>query len=180
MADKPAPKKPAPNKPEPKKPAHDRQAMLEALATLSVDASSPDGAVSVSVNTDGVMTRLRMGAAASRMSPAEIADAVMRTYQEAQQGSAKRSAELMAPIGSAGYLADRLRWRLGFTPSFQQAGGTVSPDSPVSRRTPAGSGNAVLKDRSEEPAEPAKDERSGPAETDDEYYDQGLRYRPSW
>ncbi|MFI9449216.1 YbaB/EbfC family nucleoid-associated protein [Amycolatopsis sp. NPDC052450] len=164
-------------KPAPKKPANDRQAMLEALAALSVDASSPDGAVSVSVNTDGVMTRLRVTEAVSRMSPAEIADAVMRTYQEAQQESAKRSAKLMAPIGNAGYITDRLRWRVGFTPSFQQAGETVTPESPISRRTPAVTENVVLKDRSEEPAGPAQSE---PAESDDQYYEQGLRYRPSW
>ncbi|MEV6906375.1 YbaB/EbfC family nucleoid-associated protein [Amycolatopsis sp. NPDC051071] len=168
------------DKPAPKKPPADRQAMLEALAALSVDASSPDGAVSVSVNTDGVMTRLRMSEAASRMSPAEIADAVMRTYQEAQQGSAKRSAELMAPIGNAGYLTDRLRWRLGFTPSFQETGETVTPVSPISRRAPVSTKNVVLRNRSGEPAGPADDERSGPAESDDEYYEQGLRYRPSW
>ncbi|HET6288587.1 MAG TPA: YbaB/EbfC family nucleoid-associated protein [Amycolatopsis sp.] len=167
------------DKPAPKKPADDRQAMLEALATLSVDASSPDGAVSVSVNTDGVMTRLRVSEAVSRMSPAEIADAVMRTYQEAQQGSAKRSAKLMAPIGNAGYITDRLRWRLGFTPAFQQSGETVTPDSPVSRQPSVATENVVLKDRSEEPAGPAKDEPE-PAESDDQYYEQGLRYRPSW
>ncbi|QXV60625.1 hypothetical protein CVV72_28940 [Amycolatopsis sp. TNS106] len=151
--------------------------MLEALAALSVEASSPDGAVSVSVNTDGVMTRLRVSEAVSRMSPAEIADTVMRTYQEAQQGSAKRSAELMAPIGNAGYITDRLRWRLGFTPSFQETGETVAP---VSRRPPASTENVVLKDRSEEPAGPAGDELPEPAESDDQYYEQGLRYRPSW
>ncbi|WP_233598680.1 YbaB/EbfC family nucleoid-associated protein [Amycolatopsis sp. WAC 01375] len=165
-------------KPAPKKPANDRQAMLEALAALSVDASSPDGAVSVSVNTDGVMTRLRVTEAVSRMSPAEIADAVMRTYQEAQQESAKRSAKLMAPIGNAGYITDRLRWRVGFTPSFQETGETVTP--PVPRRIPAVTENVVLKDRSEEPAGPAEDEQPEPAESDDQYYEQGLRYRPSW
>ncbi|MFK0243285.1 YbaB/EbfC family nucleoid-associated protein [Amycolatopsis azurea] len=165
------------DKPAPKKPPADRQAMLEALAALSVDASSPDGAVSVSVNTDGVMTRLRVSDSASRMSPAEIADAVMRTYQEAQQGSAKRSAELMAPIGNAGYITDRLRWRLGFTPSYQDTGETASP---APRRAPAETENVVLKDRSEEPAGPDKDEQSVPAESDDQYYEQGLRYNPSW
>ncbi|WP_328701635.1 YbaB/EbfC family nucleoid-associated protein [Amycolatopsis pittospori] len=168
------------DKPAPKKPAADRQAMLEALATLSVDASSPDGAVSVSVNTDGVMTRLRVSDAVSRLSPAEIADTVMRTYQEAQQESAKRSAELMAPIGNAGYITDRLRWRRGFTPSLQETGETAAPASPVSRRTPAGAENVVLKDRSEEPAGSAQDEGAEPAESDDQYYEQGLRYRPSW
>jgi len=165
------------DKPAAKKPPADRQEMLEALATLSVDASSPDGAVSVSVNTDGVMTRLRVGDSAARMSPAEIADVVMRTYQEAQQGSAKRSAELMAPIGNAGYITDRLRWRLGFTPSYQDTG---EPASPAPRRALAETENVVLKDRSEEPAGPDQNEQSAPAESDDQYYEQGLRYNPSW
>lgn len=164
------------------KPPNDRQAMVEALAALSVDASSPDGAVSVSVNTDGVMTRLRLSDAVSGMSPAEIADTVMRTYLEAQQGSAWRSAELMAPLGNAGYLTDRLRWRVAFEPTFQ---GTAEPlprtdESPAPRRRQPAAGNAVLKDRSEEPAGPSPEEQSEPSESDDEYYEQGLRYKPAW
>lgn len=176
MADKKPPNAPA------IKPPADRQAMVDALAALSVDASSPDGAVSVSVNTDGVMTRLRLGNAVSGMSPAEIADTVMRTYLEAQQGSARRSAELMAPLGNAGYLTDRLRWRVAFAPTFQGDSEPVrrTEEAPAPRRSPRVVENAVLKDRSEEPAGPAPEGGSAQAESDDEYYEQGLRYKPAW
>lgn len=171
----------ADNKPAPAaKPPSDRQAMVEALAALSVDASSPDGAVSVSVNTDGVMTRLRLGNAVSGMSPAEIADTVMRTYLEAQQGSARRSAELLAPLGNAGYLTDRLRWRVEFTPTFQGTAEPVQRESPPPRRRQAEAGNAVLRDRSEEPAGPLPEDQPESPESDDEYYAQGLRYKPAW
>ncbi len=94
----------------------DRDALLGELAALSATATSADGAVSLSVNTDGVLTRLRLTDAVSRMSPDEIADAVLRTYVEAQRDSAKRTGQLLAPLGSGGYLMDRLRWRVQFEP----------------------------------------------------------------
>jgi DNA-binding protein YbaB len=153
--------------------------MVAALSQLSVDATSPDGAVSVSVNTDGVLTRLRLNDAVSGMSPDEIADAVLRTYVQAQRESAQRSGELMAPLGNAGYLMDRLRWRLSFKPDFQVAAEPAPPSAPAApRRKRPDAENAVLKDRT---SDPAPTTRSGkPAESDDEYYEQGLRYDSAW
>ena len=95
----------------------DREALLSELSALSASATSDDGAVSLSVNTDGVLTRLRLTDAVSGMSPAQIADAVLRTYVEAQRESAKRTGELLAPLGSGGYLMDRLRWRMQYSPA---------------------------------------------------------------
>jgi len=164
----------------------DRAAMVAALAALSVEATSPDGAISVSVNTDGVLTRLRVGEAAGRMSPTEIANAVLRTYSQAQRDSAVRSAELLAPLGNAGYLTDRLRWRTEFRPDLQSA-----PERPSAReatgassghagsRNPRDARNEYLKDRSVpgydlvppipavEPPEPA----------DDNWYEEGFRVK---
>ncbi|MDT7798199.1 MAG: hypothetical protein QOI78_1632 [Actinomycetota bacterium] len=75
-------------------PKPDRDALLSELSALSATATSADGAVSLSVNTDGVMTGLRLTDAVSRMSPAEIADAVLRTYVRgpARLGEADRAA----------------------------------------------------------------------------------------
>src|SRR3954449_3950105 len=95
----------------------DRDALLAELEALSATATSADGAVALSVNTDGVLTRLRLTDAVSGMSPSEIADAVLRTYVEAQRESAKRTGQLLAPLGSGGYLMDRLRGRVQYEPA---------------------------------------------------------------
>ncbi|WP_370949021.1 YbaB/EbfC family nucleoid-associated protein [Amycolatopsis sp. cg5] len=146
-------------------PKPDRAAMVAALSALSVDSASPDGAVAVSVNTDGVMTSLRLSDAIRRLSPDEIADLVVRTYVDAQRKSAERSAELMRPLGNAGYLADRLRWRLNFEPAPQA----------VERRAPVD--KAILRDRSAD--DPPRPSNTVP-ETDDEWYDKGMRFDPAW
>jgi hypothetical protein len=149
-------------------PKPDRDALLTELSTLSATATSADGAVSLSVNTDGVLTRLRLTDAVSRMSPAEIADAVLRTYVEAQRDSAKRTGQLLAPLGSGGYLMDRLRWRVQYEPA---------PPPPVAAPKPVEQDNAVLKDRSEESPAPAP--KSGPS-TDDDWYGKGMRFEQAW
>ncbi|GLY35717.1 hypothetical protein Amsp01_017410 [Amycolatopsis sp. NBRC 101858] len=147
-------------------PKPDRETLLGELAALSATATSADGAVSLSVNTDGVLTRLRLTDAVSRMSPDEIADAVLRTYVEAQRDSAKRTGQLLAPLGSGGYLMDRLRWRVQFEPA---------PPPAVTRHEERT--DAVLKDRSEDvtPAAPPP----GPT-ADDDFYRQGPRMDQAW
>jgi hypothetical protein len=147
-------------------PKPDRDALLGELSALSATATSADGAVSLSVNTDGVLTRLRLSDAVSRMSPDEIADAVLRTYVEAQRDSAKRTGELLAPLGSGGYLMDRLRWRMRFEPA---------PSPPVPQREERT--GSVLKDRSTEA--PAAAPPPGPV-ADDDFYRQGPRMDQAW
>jgi DNA-binding protein YbaB len=151
-------------------PKPDRESLLSELAALSATATSADGAVSLSVNTDGVLTRLRLTDAVSRMSPDEIADAVLRTYVEAQRDSAKRTGQLLAPLGSGGYLMDRLRWRVQFEPAP-----APSPSPAVTRREERT--DAVLKNRSEDvtPAAPPP----GPV-ADDDFYRQGPRMGQAW
>jgi hypothetical protein len=145
----------------------DREALLAELSALSATATSPDGAVSLSVNTDGVMTRLRLSDEVTRMSAAEISDLVMATYVKAQRESAERTARLMLPMGIAGYLVDRLKWRAKFEPNPQKA----AEPAPSPRAEPGGT---VLQDRSEAPApEPAP---SGPV-SDDEWYVLGAGTR---
>jgi DNA-binding protein YbaB len=147
-------------------PKPDREALLDELSALSATATSADGAVSLSVNTDGVLIRLRLSDAVSRMSPDEIADAVLRTYVEAQRDSAKRTGELLAPLGSGGYLMDRLRWRMQFEPA---------PAPPVPQREERT--GSVLKDRSAEA--PAVAPPPGPV-ADDDFYRQGPRMDQAW
>jgi DNA-binding protein YbaB len=149
-------------------PKPDREALLDELSALSATATSADGAVSLSVNTDGVLTRLRLSDAVSRMSPDEIADAVLRTYVEAQRDSAKRTGELLAPLGSGGYLMDRLRWRMRFEPA-------PAPSSSVPQREERT--DSVLKDRSAEA--PAVAPPPGPV-ADDDFYRQGPRMDQAW
>ncbi|WP_290058637.1 YbaB/EbfC family nucleoid-associated protein [Amycolatopsis solani] len=147
----------------------DRDALLAELSALSATATSGDGAVSLSVNTDGVLTRLQLTDAVSGMSPAEIADAVLRTYVSAQRESAKRTGQLLAPLGSGGYLMDRLRWRVQFEPA--------PPAAPPAAPQPEPD-DAVLKDRSTE-APAAAAPPSGPV-PDDDYYGKGMRFEQAW
>jgi hypothetical protein len=149
----------------------DREALLSELSALSASATSDDGAVSLSVNTDGVLTRLRLTDAVSGMSPAQIADAVLRTYVEAQRESAKRTGELLAPLGSGGYLMDRLRWRMQYSPAPAPSPSTSSPPPRHER------GGDVLQDRSEDA--PAAAPPAGP-EPDDDWYGKGPKFDQAW
>ncbi|MFJ7211738.1 YbaB/EbfC family nucleoid-associated protein [Amycolatopsis sp. NPDC098790] len=148
----------------------DRDALLTELSELSATATSDDGAVSLSVNTDGVLTRLRLTDAVSGMAPAEIADAVLRTYVDAQRESAKRTGQLLAQVGTGGYLMDRLRWRMQFEPPSVPV-----PAAPVSAASAPD--DVVLKDRSSDAAPEAPP--AGPV-ADDDWYDEGMRLGKAW
>jgi hypothetical protein len=152
----------------------DREALLAELSALSATATSADGAVSLSVNTDGVLTRLQLTDAVSRLSPSEIADAVLRTYVEAQRDSAKRTGQLLAPLGTGGYLMDRLRWRVQFEP----APVPVPVAAPAPASAPAADQDGkVLKDRSSDAAAAAPP--AGPV-PDDDWYAGGMRLDKAW
>ncbi|MGK3200616.1 YbaB/EbfC family nucleoid-associated protein [Amycolatopsis sp. MEPSY49] len=152
----------------------DREALLAELSALSATATSADGAVSLSVNTDGVLTRLRLTDAVSGMTPAEIADAVLRTYIDAQRESAQRTGQLLAQVGTGGYLMDRLRWRMQFEPTPPPV---FAPDSAAAPPASSEKDDAVLKDRSSDapPAAPP----AGPV-ADDDWYDKGMRLGKAW
>ncbi|SEF29368.1 Conserved DNA-binding protein YbaB [Amycolatopsis pretoriensis] len=147
----------------------DREALLAELSALSATATSADGAVSLSVNTDGVLTRLQLTDAVAGMAPAEIADVVLRTYNDAQQESAKRTGQLLAQVGTGGYLMDRLRWRVQFEPVFLPA--------PVPAVPSPAPDDVVLKDRSSDAAPAAPP--AGPV-GDDDWYDKGMRLGKAW
>ncbi|SEP01865.1 YbaB/EbfC family nucleoid-associated protein [Amycolatopsis saalfeldensis] len=158
-------------------PPPDRDSLVTALSALSADVTSPDGAAGVSVNTDGVLTALRLSDAVREMSPHEIAELVLRTYAEAQRISARRTGELLAPLGTTGYLMDRLRWRAGFSPEI--------PENEVAAEDPATGDSApgpafpgeYLRDRSGDVA-PAPPE-PGPV-ADEDWYGKGVRFDQAW
>jgi hypothetical protein len=176
----------------PAAPPPDRDSLVTALSTLSADVTSPDGAAGVSVNTDGVLTALHLSDAVRGMSPQEIAELVLLTYAEAQRVSARRTGELLAPLGTTGYLMDRLRWRAGFSPEIPEnepaagsadggAEGFAAEGSHAAGDSASEPASAVpgeyLRDRSAdavpEPPEP------GPV-ADEDWYEAGVRLDPAW
>ncbi|GAA3545895.1 hypothetical protein GCM10022222_31950 [Amycolatopsis ultiminotia] len=160
-------------------PNTEQERAVAALSALSLDQQSADGAVAVSVNTDGVLTRLRLGAEVTRMSPAEIANAVLRTYNQAQQDAALRTAELLAPLGVRGYVIDRLRWRAEFTPQpASEPAPTRTQGAHRMSRTARDAHNEYLKDRSApgyDLVPPIPPPETGPATDDDWFADGGVR-----
>jgi DNA-binding protein YbaB len=99
----------------------ERDELLKQLVAVSVDASTADGAVSVTVNTDGVLISLELGDSTRNMPPHELANAIIRTYTSAQRDAALRSGEILVHMGTEGYLMDRYRWRALHQPKLQQA-----------------------------------------------------------
>lgn len=116
--------------------AAERDELVAKLEAMSVDKHSPDGAVSVSVNTDGVLTSLRLGDGVARMSPSEIANAVLQTYSQAQRESAKRTGEALGPMAGKGYVGQRLVWRFRFQPEPQPPSTTTPRRAARPRRAP--------------------------------------------
>lgn len=99
-----------------------KRVLLEDLPTLSADASSSDGAVTVSVNADGLLTGLRLAESVASMPPAEVAEIVLRTYATAQADVARRAGDLLAPsLGERGYIAAQFRRREEFLPDYEAA-----------------------------------------------------------
>lgn len=92
--------------------------MQEQLPAIAASATSANGAVTVTVNAEGILTGLRLSEAVGGMRPVDVADAVLRAYGGAQRDAARQVAELVTPhVGDEGYVQDRLRWRQGFEPS---------------------------------------------------------------
>ncbi|WP_409181470.1 YbaB/EbfC family nucleoid-associated protein [Amycolatopsis sp. VS8301801F10] len=175
--------------------------LIQALSALSVEASSPDNAVTATVNTDGVLTGLKLSGTARNLPPDELASLVLRTYAEAQRESANRTAALLAPLGTRGYVMDRLKWRAGFTPEVAPATPVprrpappaeerppASPAeakpvaTPVSRRTAGGSAAVqgegdYLRNRTADPGHPAEPERPV---SDEDWYEAGVRFDEAW
>ncbi|MFD2473058.1 YbaB/EbfC family nucleoid-associated protein [Amycolatopsis silviterrae] len=165
--------------------------LLQALSALSVEAVSPGDAVTATVNTDGVLTGLKLSAAVRNLPPDELAALVLRTYAEAQRESANRTAALLAPLGTRGYVMDRLKWRAGFAPEPPAAprrpARPVDPEPPkpvAAQSKPAapvvpvvsGEGD-YLRNRSADPEHPAEPDRPV---SDEDWYEAGVRFDEAW
>lgn len=100
--------------------SRERRAVLEeALPALSFTSGSPDGAVEVAVNWEGLLTGVRIGEAARGLEPRQLAESVLRAYTMAQQEAARRAAELFLDAGgSSNAFSDRLRARQDFEPTM--------------------------------------------------------------
>ncbi|MGW7533503.1 YbaB/EbfC family nucleoid-associated protein [Amycolatopsis sp. NPDC054798] len=105
--------------------------LIQALSALSVEASSADNAVTATVNTDGVLTGLKLSGTVRNLPPEELAALVLHTYAEAQRQSAHQTASLLAPLGTRGYVMDRLKWRAGFTPEVAPVAPPAAPRRPA-------------------------------------------------
>ncbi|ATY11374.1 hypothetical protein CU254_13575 [Amycolatopsis sp. AA4] len=173
--------------------------LVQALSALSVEASSPGNAVTATVNTDGVLTGLKLSGAVRNLPPDELAALVLHTYAEAQRESANRTAALLAPLGTRGYVMDRLKWRAEFTPEAApaaprrsappaEARPPASPAEPKPVAAPekprqAASASAVpgegdyLRNRTADPEPPTEPERPV---SDEDWYEAGVRFDEAW
>lgn len=176
--------------------------LIQALTAVSVEASSPDNAVTATVNTDGVLTGLKLSGTVRNLPPDELAALVLRTYAEAQRESANRTAALLAPLGTRGYVMDRLKWRAGFTPDVAPAAAPRRPAPVVEARPSASSDDSAaagksgprqtasapgaaavqaegdyLRNRAADPQLPAEPERPV---SDEDWYEAGVRFDEAW
>lgn len=104
-----------------RKAGQERRAALAELQSMNVDASAPDGSVSVTVTADGVMTDLRLDERVDGLRPTDIAALVLSTYLSAQRAAAVKAIELaVVALGEHDYLHRRLHWRKAFVPAAQR------------------------------------------------------------
>ncbi|MEJ2854605.1 MULTISPECIES: YbaB/EbfC family nucleoid-associated protein [unclassified Saccharothrix] len=72
------------------------------LAKVTASATSPDGTVTATVGAQGALTDLELTDAAYRLRPAQLAQVIVRTTQEAAARAAERTYRAMAPVLPAG------------------------------------------------------------------------------
>lgn len=72
------------------------------LAKVTASATSPDGTVTATVGARGTLTDLELTDAAYRMRPAQLAQVIVRTTQDAAARAAERTYRAMAPVLPAG------------------------------------------------------------------------------
>jgi DNA-binding protein YbaB len=105
--------------------AEETEAMAEEaksrLAQVAAQLSSPDGAVTLTVNASGALQTLQFGSAAERMSRDQLAGSVLATARQAQAQAAQQVAAAMSPLlGQDSAAMDFLR---------QQIPGAEEPDA---------------------------------------------------
>ncbi|OLR93847.1 YbaB/EbfC family nucleoid-associated protein [Actinokineospora bangkokensis] len=104
--------------------AQDAQAQL---AQNSAVVTSPDRAVSITVNPGGGLTALTLSPDADRMGHRRLAALIMSTYQQAARQAATRTMEIMAGlVGPDSEALDLVRQAMPAAP------GPEAPDAPPS------------------------------------------------
>ncbi|MET0132804.1 MAG: YbaB/EbfC family nucleoid-associated protein [Kibdelosporangium sp.] len=73
-------------------------ALQQDIAAAGATASTPDGAVRVTVGPTGALQDLQLGPSVTRYPPAELAAIITRTAGEAQRQAAHRVAAAFAPV----------------------------------------------------------------------------------
>lgn len=112
------------------------EAVVEELPQLGYEATSPDGSVTVTADWQGVLTGVKLGAAAVDLSAAHVVNNILHAYARAQQASAVRVAEILHidDPNSVHPLHRSILARAHFQPTLQSTGaiGVVSHSaSPV-------------------------------------------------
>jgi DNA-binding protein YbaB len=83
------------------------------LRDLVTTVSSVDGAVTVTVNPEGVLSGLVLSPRAEGMSPAQIANQILQTYEMACSQASARTVEIMSGlVGENSEAMDFLRAQL--------------------------------------------------------------------
>ncbi|CCH34888.1 YbaB/EbfC family nucleoid-associated protein [Actinosynnema sp. NPDC047251] len=72
------------------------------LAGITAAATSPDGTVTATVGAQGTLTDLELTDAAYRLRPAQLAQVILRTTQEAAAKAAERTYRTLGPVLPAG------------------------------------------------------------------------------
>jgi DNA-binding protein YbaB len=86
----------------------------DALAHAEATVTSPDGAITVTVNPAGALQRLVLSERSTGMTRVQLAAAVLATARTAQQEAAERAMAAVAPVLGEGSEAMRaLRSNLG-------------------------------------------------------------------
>lgn len=137
---------------------------------VQASVTSPDGAVTVTVNATGALQNVSFGARAEQVSRGQLASLVMQTARRAQAQAAQQVTAALAPvIGENSAAMDYLRRQL---PDVEESTGDEPQQAPPTSRSGAwGAINDEARDSYQAPRPPAGPARGRrpqrPADDDD-------------
>lgn len=131
------------------------QAAREQVARVQSSVTSPDGAVTVTVNATGALGNVSFGPRADQLSRASLAALLMQTARRAQAQAARQVTTALAPlIGENGAAMDYLRSQLpdpqADEPDTPPA--DAPPPAPPTRPAPAAPPRPTRPPRARRPA----------------------------
>ncbi|GGS15255.1 MULTISPECIES: YbaB/EbfC family nucleoid-associated protein [Actinokineospora] len=136
-------------------------AIQQGLANAGGSASSPDGAVTVSVAPTGALTDLRLTPAAMGKSPAALSAEIMATARKAQRSAANQVAETFAAAAGAG--SETYRMITEYLPPEEEP--APEPARPEQARFVP---QPLVDETPPPPPPPARPRRPAPPPTDDD------------